>query len=64
VNLNTSYNEALEAARLAIKEGSIDEFYTRTNVLGIYRQIIAHSDQGWSTWYSDEWYFEHTDIAV
>ena len=64
MNLNTSYNEALDAARRSIEDGSIDKFYTRINVLGIYRQIIAHSDQGWSTWYSDEWHFEKNDIAV
>lgn len=63
MNLNTSYNEALEAARLAMKDGSIDEFYTRRDAYGL-RKIIARSDQGWDTWYSDEWYFEHTDIAV
>lgn len=64
MNLNTSYNEALEAAHRAIEDGIIDEFYTRDDALGIYRQIIAHSDKGWSAWYSDEWYLEHTDIAV
>jgi hypothetical protein len=57
------YFDALDAARQSIKDGSITEFYTRTTACG-FRQIIAHSDQGWHTWYSDEWYFEHNDIAV
>jgi hypothetical protein len=63
MTMKDSYNEALEAAHRSIEDGSIDEFYTRRDACGV-RQIIAHSDQGWSTWYSDEWYFEHNDIAV
>jgi hypothetical protein len=62
-DLNYSYNQALDAAHRSIEDGSIDDFYVRRDAYG-FRQIIAHSDQGWSTWYSDEWHFEHVDIAV
>jgi len=59
MTMNDSYNKALDAAHRSIEDGSIDEFYTRMSACGVWRQIIAHSNKGWSTWYSAEWYAEN-----
>jgi hypothetical protein len=58
-----SLRQALAAAHRCIEDGSINEFYTRRDEYG-FRQILAHSDQGWHTWYSDEWLYERHDIAL
>ena len=47
-----AYYEALEAAHRSIDDGSINKIHTRRDEYG-YRSILAHSDQGWVTWYNE-----------
>lgn len=47
-----SYFMALDAAHRSIDDGSIDELHTRRDEYG-YRSILAHSDQGWFTWFNE-----------
>lgn len=48
----STYDRALDAAHRSIDDGSIDEIYTRRDEYG-YRSILAHSDQGWFTWFNE-----------
>ena len=50
--LMDAYWQALDAAHQSIDDGSIDEFYSRRDEYG-FRSILAHSDQGWFTWYNE-----------
>ena len=43
---------ALDTAHRTLDDGFIDELYTRTDEYG-YRSILAHSDQGWFTFFSE-----------
>lgn len=46
------YDEALNAAREALDDGSIDDIYTRRDEYG-NRSILAHCDQGWYTFFNE-----------
>lgn len=52
IAMKSAYYEVLEAAHQCVNEGSIDKIHTRRDEYG-YRSIMAHSDQGWSTWYNE-----------
>ena len=43
---------ALNAAHRTLDDGFIDDLYTRRDEYG-YRSILAHSDQGWFTWFNE-----------
>jgi hypothetical protein len=46
------YDEALNAARKTLDDGSIDEIYTSRDEYG-YRRIEAHCSQGWFTFFNE-----------
>ena len=54
LGMNTQFERALDAAHRCIDDGSIDNLCVSRDEYG-YRTILAHSDQGWNTWYSERY---------